>query len=84
MKKPEHYQLNQWELTDRVLMEDFNADEAKSDKVIAEVVATASNCKSITGTYTGKGKHGAGNPTSITFDGELLVVLPAEVTAVTV
>lgn len=29
MKQTEHFCLNQWELTDRIRMEDFNADNAK-------------------------------------------------------
>lgn len=35
MQQTEHYGLNQWELTDRILMSDFNADNAK----IAEALA---------------------------------------------
>ena len=39
MTKTEHYNLNQWEKTDRVLMEDFNTDNAKIDAAIAEAKA---------------------------------------------
>ena len=42
----EHFQLNQWAAEDPVLREDFNADNAKLDKVIPRIV---------TGTYTGDG-----------------------------
>jgi hypothetical protein len=36
MKKTTNYQLNQWDETDRILREDFNADNAKIDAAIAE------------------------------------------------
>lgn len=35
MKKTENFQLNQWESTDRILMEDFNGDNAKIDAALA-------------------------------------------------
>jgi hypothetical protein len=35
MKKTTNYQLNQWDETDRILREDFNADNAKIDAAIA-------------------------------------------------
>ena len=34
MKKTTNYQLNQWEKTDRILMDDFNADNAKLDAAL--------------------------------------------------
>ena len=34
MKYTEHYQLNQWDAADRVLREDFNADNAKLDAAL--------------------------------------------------
>ena len=34
MTKTTNYQLNQWEKTDRILMEDFNADNAKVDAAL--------------------------------------------------
>lgn len=39
MNKTEKYQLNQWELTDRIQMEDFNADNAKIEAALAEQAA---------------------------------------------
>ena len=36
MQKTEHYQLNQWEKTDRIMMDDFNADNEKIDAALAE------------------------------------------------
>ena len=42
MNKTEHYNLNQWELHDRVMMQDFNADNAKIDAALkAEADARA-------------------------------------------
>ena len=35
MTKTEHYQLNQWDASDRVLIADFNADNAKIDAALA-------------------------------------------------
>ena len=37
MTKTTNYQLNQWAKSDRVLMEDFNADNAKIDAALSEV-----------------------------------------------
>ena len=34
MKQTENYQLNQWELTDRIRMEDFNGDNEKIDAAL--------------------------------------------------
>ncbi len=34
MQQTEHYQLNQWELEDRVLMADFNSDNQKTDAAL--------------------------------------------------
>lgn len=34
MKQTEHYGLNQWELADRIRMEDFNCDNAKIDAAL--------------------------------------------------
>ena len=72
-----NYQLSQWERTDRVLMEDFNADNAKIDTVLAGLAETAAaheaalalrgNCRIGTLTYTGIGKSGEGVYVTITF-----------------
>ena len=44
MKQTSNYQLNQWEKTDRILMEDFNGDNAKVD---AALKAQASDMASL-------------------------------------
>lgn len=41
MKQTPQYQLCQWENMDRILMEDFNRDNAKLDAALAEVSASA-------------------------------------------
>ena len=76
-----HYNLNQWERDDRILMEDFNADNAKIDAAIkAEAGARAAgdaalqaalgkkgNCQLWTATYQGTGQYGKDHPNSFTF-----------------
>lgn len=37
--KTPHYNLSQWERDDRILMEDFNEDNAKIDAALAELAA---------------------------------------------
>ena len=37
MNYTENYQLNQWEETDRVLMEDFNADNQKIEEALGTI-----------------------------------------------
>ena len=84
MKQTEHYGLSQWEKTDRILMEDFNSDNAKVDAALAvakterDALATAvagcGNCRIVTGSYTGSGLYGADNPNTLTFDGNPLIV----------
>ena len=72
-----NYALNQWERDDRVLMEDFNADNAKIDGALGALaeVTTAhgaqlsrlGNCRIETQTYTGTGECGSNHPTRINF-----------------
>lgn len=48
MKKTANYDLNQWEKPDRIMMEDFNADNAKIDgalKANANAVTAESNAR---------------------------------------
>ena len=53
MKKTTNYQLNQWEASDYVRREDFNADNAKLDAAIR--AAADGGAKLAVGTYTGTG-----------------------------
>ncbi len=81
MKHTSSYDLNQWEQTDRVLMEDFNADNIKIDAALhtqAEAIAAEAaareaamaacgNCAVVCGSYTGTGGYGLSSPQSLTF-----------------
>ena len=53
MTKTQNYQLNQWEASDYVRREDFNADNAKLDAAIR--AAVDGGAKTAAGTYTGDG-----------------------------
>ena len=75
-----NYALNQWERDDRILMDDFNADNTKIDAAIkaeaeartAETAALAGklgNCKVVLRTYVGNGTYSNTSPTGISFDG---------------
>ena len=77
MNKTTNFQLTQWEKTDRIMMEDFNRDNAaidtalksNADKAAALQTALAScgNCQIGISTYTGTGTRGEEYPTVITF-----------------
>ena len=73
-----NYQLNQWAKPDRIMMDDFNADnqkldaalKANADAIVAEALerAKCGNCRLSLMTYTGNGKYNdAGNETKIAF-----------------
>lgn len=57
-----NYGLSQWARTDGICMDDFNNDNALID------AALAAGTKVETGSYTGTGTCGDGNPSSLTFD----------------
>ena len=88
MNKTANFQLTQWEKTDRIMMEDFNRDNAaidtalksNADKAAALQTALAScgNCKIVYGTYTGSGKAGSANPNKLTFSGKPVLVIVQE------
>ena len=40
MNTTEHYQLNQWEGSDRIMREDFNADNRKTEEALTENIRT--------------------------------------------
>ena len=72
-----NYRLSRWAGTDRILVEEFNDNRDKIDtalKASADNVASAAaalencgNCDIGLFTYTGNGKYGSANPTTITF-----------------
>ena len=70
MQHTEKFQLSQWERTDRIQMQDFNADNAKIDAALAAhaaAIARRGNCRLETFTYTGTGIYGPSKPTVIHF-----------------
>ena len=70
MKQTSHFQLNQYEASDRILHGDFNSDNQKIDAALA----AAGNCRVAAGSYTGTGTYGQNNPCSLTFDFQPLLV----------
>ncbi len=83
MTKTEHFQLNQWELTDRIMMEDFNADNKKIDDLLHKTVQQIEEVRDtqlqfFKGEYTGTGVYGAANQNTLTFPfaPKLVVVRP--------
>lgn len=78
-----NYGLSQWEKSDRVLMEDFNADNAKIDAALkaeadARTAADAAhelvlsklrNCQIYISSYVGDGSFGPDNPKELTLPG---------------
>ncbi len=64
MTKTTNYQLNQWAKSDRLMMDDFNADNQKIDAAIK--TAAQGNCRVAVGSYVGTGAYGEANPNSIT------------------
>ncbi len=73
MEHTGNFQLSQWESTDRIQRQDFNADNAKIDAALAAHAAAITrrgNCRLVTFTYTGTGECGEGKATTITFPGQ--------------
>lgn len=78
MNQTEQYQLNQWDKSDRIMMEDFNADNLKTEQALADhaaLLAKCGNCRIATSTYTGTGEYGEEHPNTLTFDAVPAVVL---------
>lgn len=51
MKKTAQFGLNQWEMSDRIQMQDFNRDNAAIEAALAK-----RNCQFYTASYTGNGE----------------------------
>ena len=78
MEHTEYHQLCLWDPEDRILREDFNSDNAKTEAALAdltEAVAGCGNCKIEYGSYTGTGNYSSAHPNSLTFSGQPLLVL---------
>jgi len=72
-----NYNLSQWEKPDRILMDDFNADNAKLDAALAahdDALAKLGNCRVEVIRYTGTGTCGDSHPTTVTFSGKPAVI----------
>ncbi len=73
MNKTPNYSLSQWSRDDRVLMDDFNSDNAKIDGALGEharqlaKLPFCGNCQIYTTTYVGTGQYGGEYPNSLTF-----------------
>ena len=68
MTKTTNYQLNQWAKTDRILMDDFNADNAIIEAALAKKPDL------FLGSYQGRSKSGSNNPNTLTFPKPPLLV----------
>lgn len=78
MEHTEYHQLCLWDPEDRILREDFNSDNAKTEAALAdltEAVAGCGNCKIEYGSYAGSGNYSSAHPNSLTFSGQPLFVL---------
>ena len=86
MAETGNYQLKQWEKTDRIQMEDFNADNAKTDQALGSLAATVAgcgNCEIVYGSYTGSGTYGKTAPNSLSFLHKPLLIYVQSSTAET-
>ena len=68
MTKTTNYQLNQWAKSDRVMMDDFNADNQKIDAALATMPRIA------TGTYTGDGTTNGSHVIDLGFRPKVVIV----------
>ena len=75
MTKTTNYQLNQWAKSDRVMMDDFNADNQKIDAALA-----ARNCQFYTSTYNGTGEAEA----TFTFPGKPILIVISSASMVSI
>ena len=84
MEQTQNYQLNLWEGEDRILREDFNADNMKTEQALAEVaeqaamVSKCGNCKIVCGSYTGSGHYGSNSKNTLSFDHKPMLVFVQE------
>ena len=70
MMKTENYNLNQWEPTDHIRREDFNADNTAIDAALGALSTAAAgfgNCHIAAGSYNGTGTYGSSSPTRLSF-----------------
>ena len=70
----QNYGLSQWELTDDVRMEDFNADNAKIDAALASKYGTDKQ-PFVVGNYTGTGEVGTALRIDLGFPPSAVIVI---------
>ena len=75
MTKTTNYQLSQWAKSDRIMMDDFNADNQKIDAVLAALKVSV-------GTYTGTGTSAAQQIT-LGFQPRAVLVMPGKSGSIT-
>ena len=78
MQKTTNYNLNQWESTDPIRREDFNADNAAIDMALAAMAAGMSSCRVAYGSYDGTNEYGAESPVTLSFDFKPLLVVVSD------
>ena len=71
MDYTQYHQLSLWDEDDRILMEDFNSDNARTEAGLA----LKGNCDILYGTYVGMGAYGADAKKTLTFPGTPLMVI---------
>lgn len=78
MQKTSNYNLNQWEATDPIRREAFNADNAAIDMALAAMAAGMSSCRVAYGSYDGTNEYGAESPVTLSFDFKPLLVVVSD------
>ena len=76
MEQTANYGLNQWAAGDRIMREDFNADNAKVDQALGALAATVAgcgNCKVWTTSYIGTGTSDEAGASTLTFPQQPMV-----------
>ena len=68
-----NFGLNQWSAEDKVLREEFNNNFKKIDQELGSLKTSA--IRIATGSYTGTGQSGAGNPCVLNFEFEPILLI---------
>ena len=88
MEQTPNYALSQWDEQDRILREDFNANNAKVEQALAEqadtlaqhtaALAKCGNCKIVYGSYTGTGTYESSGANTLSFEHKpiFLAIMP--------
>ena len=89
MEHTRNYELTIWNAEDRIMREDFNEDNTKTETALANLtaaqnqlaaqIANCGNCRIVGTTYVGTGTSGSSGPCRLSFDAKPLLVLIATV-----